>query len=411
MRKRKLVWQLQENIVDKVNKKELVHFIRTTERYTQFTKVKEFEKEWSKWQGCKYSVFVNSGSSANLVLLDILKEIRHLKDGDEIIVPAVTWITDISSVLQLGLKPVFVDINLTDFSFDYENLAKKITRKTREIFLTHLIGFPADVAKVKKIIGKRKIDIIEDCCESHGAKLSNNQKIGSMGIASTFSFYWGHHMTSIEGGMICTNDKRIYKYALLKRSHGLARELPQKFHPYYKNRYKNIDFNFLFLTTGFNVRNTELHAVLGTSQLKNLDTYITIRNKNHMIFTTILKKYEKYFHIPDHPNISSFCLPLMLKNSVHKKQLQKYLTRAGIESRPIISGNLLKQPFLKKFVQNDTYPNANFIHENCFYVGNNQFVNEKRLQFLDILLSKYFAKHYPVSRHPSKSTTTVGDSI
>lgn len=394
MKGKKLVWQLQENIVDRFNKKELLHFIRTTDRYTQFTKVKEFEKEWSKWLGCKYSVFVNSGSSANLLLLDILKEIRHWKAGDEIIVPAVTWITDISSVLQLGLKPVFVDINLEDFSFDYEHLAKKITRKTRAIFLTHLIGFPADVARVKDIIGKRRhIDIIEDCCESHGARLSNNQKVGTMGVVSSFSFYWGHHMTSIEGGMVCTNDKKIYKYALLKRSHGLARELPPQFHQYYKSKYKTIDFNFLFLTTGFNVRNTELHAVLGASQLKNLDTYIEIRNRNHQNFIAVLKKYERYFYIPDHPMLSSFCLPFMLKHGAHKKQLQRYLTRHGIESRPIISGNLLKQPFLRKFIQSDSYPNANFIHENCFYVGNNQFVGEKRLAFLDTLLSRYFSTY------------------
>lgn len=398
MSKRKMVWKLQENILDSTNKRELVKFIRSTDRYTQFEKVKEFEKEWSKWQGCKYSVFVNSGSSANLVLLDILREIRHWKAGDEIIVPAVTWITDISSVIQLGLKPVFVDVNLEDFSFDYEHLAKKITRKTKAIFVTHLIGFPADVARIKKIVGRRKIAIIEDCCESHGAQLSNYKKVGNMALVSSFSFYWGHHMTSIEGGMVCTNDKKIYKYALLKRSHGLARELPKQYHQYYKSRHKTIDFNFLFLTTGFNVRNTELHAVLGISQLKNLDTYIHIRNRNHDNFIKLLKKYDKYFYVPNHPRISSFCLPFLLKNGIHKKQLQRFLTRRGIESRPIISGNLLKQPFLKKFIQSDVYPNANFIHDNCFYVGNNQFVGAKHLQFLDSLLSEYFSKYIRQSK-------------
>lgn len=398
------IWKLQENIVDKKCINDLTRFIKTTERYTQFTEVKAFEKEWSTWQGCKYSIFVNSGSSANLVILDALKDLYKWKPGDEIIVPAVTWITDISSVLQLGLKPVFVDCNLNDFAFDYDDLAKKITSKTRMIFLSHLLGFPADIKKIKSVIGNKKILLVEDCCESHGAKIGQ-KKVGNFGIASSFSFYWGHHMTTVEGGMVCTNDEDVYKQSVLKRSHGLARELPPKYHDFYKSKYPDIDFNFLFLTTGFNVRNTELSAVLGISQIKYLDSYIATRNDNHDIFTSILKRYEEYFIVPYKKGISSFVLPFLLREASHKPLLQKFLTERGIESRPIISGNLLRQPFLKGFRDSNTYPNADFIHKNCFYIGNNQFVGKKRLALLEDLLDDFFTTK--IGYKNSKKTAIV----
>ncbi len=392
MRKKKLIWKLQENVIDQNSIHTLINFINSTERYTQFTKVKEFEEVWSQWQGCKYSVFVNSGSSANLIILDSLKDLYRWKRDDEIIVPAVTWITDISSVLQLGLTPIFADVNLDDFSFDYNDLISKITRKTRAIFLSHLVGFPADMKKIKSMVDNKKIAIIEDCCESHGATI-DGVKVGNFSDASSFSFYWGHHMTTVEGGMVCTNNEKIYKYALLKRSHGLARELPKKYHSYFKHKHKTIDFNFLFLTTGFNVRNTEIGAALGLAQLQRINQYIKIRNKNYNHFIGLLKKYDKYFVIPHKEGISSFCLPFLLKNSFLKKTLQKFLIRKGIESRPFISGNLLKQPFLKRYSKLDGFPHATFLHNNAFYIGNNQFVDQKRLTLLQLSLEEFFQKY------------------
>lgn len=382
-------WKLQENIIDKPSVENLINFIKTTKRYTQFTEVKKFERAWSRWQGCKYSVFVNSGSSANLIILDLLRDKYAWKNEDEIIVPAITWITDISSVLQLGLKPVFVDVNLEDFSFDYKDLAKKITSKTKAIFLTHLLGFPANIMKVKKIIGKKKIILIEDCCESYGATI-NGKKIGNFGLASSFSFYWGHHITTIEGGMVCTNNKDVYKLAVLKRSHGLPRELPKEYHSFYRKKYKDIDFNFLFLTTGFNFRSTEIAAHLGLSQLTKLNRYIKTRNKNHQKFISILNEYKNQFIIPYKKGLSSFSLPLILKKSNSKDSLQRFLTKSGIESRPIISGNLLRQPFLKNLYDYNRFPNAEFIHKNAFYIGNNQFVDDKRLKLLKKILDRYF---------------------
>lgn len=263
------MWKLQENILEKVDKDILIDFINNTNRFTQFNKVKEFESEWSKWQGCGYSTFVNSGSSADLVMLDAVKEFYNIPDGSEVLVPVVTWVTNITSVINVGLKPVFVDINLSDLSFDYEKLEQAITDRTKIILITHLIGLPANMEKIKAIADEYNLIILEDCCESHGA-VFKGKKVGNFGLASTFSFYWGHHMTTVEGGIICTDNEELNDLFILKRSHGLARELHPSKHQKHRSSHPTIDFNFLFLTRGFNVRNTELHAVLGLAQLRHL---------------------------------------------------------------------------------------------------------------------------------------------
>lgn len=385
-----MFWKLQENILEKDDIEILAAFMRSTERFTQFEKVREFEDAWSRWQGCRYSIFVSSGSAANLVMINLMKEVRGWKDGDEVLVPAVTWVTNVAPVFQCGLRPVFVDVNLDDFSFDYDAVASKITDRTRAIFVTHLIGFPANIQKLKEIIGGRNIDILEDCCESHGARIGDT-KVGNFGVCSSFSFYWGHHMTTVEGGMICTDDEAIYKLAVLKRSHGLARELPVRYHEALKVKHQDVDFNFLFLTDGFNVRNTELHAVIGLAQIKHLDTYIAIRNKNHARFLEILRPYSEYLLLPYKEGISSFSLPLIFKEPSHKKAFEKKLKDAGIESRPIISGNLMRQPFLAKFRTGEVFKNSETLHLNGFYIGNNQFVNDERLSKFEELIVDFFA--------------------
>ncbi len=386
-----MFWKLQENVLSKDDIEILVDFIRNTKRFTQFEKVKEFEQKYSQWLGTKYSVYVNSGSSANLLLINSLKELYHWKLNDEIIVPAVTWVTNISPVMQNGLKPVFVDINLKDLSFDYDKLESAITSKTKAIFVTHLIGFPADINRIKDIIGNRGILLLEDCCESHGATIEG-VKIGNFGVASTFSFYWGHHLTSVEGGMVCTNNEKLYKLLLLKRSHGLARELPAKYHKELRDKYPNIDFHFLFLTDGYNVRNTEFNAVLGLHQLKKLDQFIKIRNNNYAKFLEICKEYEDELILFKVEGISSFSLPFLFRNKGRMEEFHKLIRNNGIESRPIISGNLLRQPFLKQYYNPNDFPNADFLHNNGRYVGNNQFVNDERLNYLSNLLKKFFGR-------------------
>jgi len=384
-------WPLMENIITDKDLDVLINFIKTTKRFTQFTRVREFETAFSKWQGCNHSVFVNSGSSANLILVSAAKEMYKWSDGDEVIVPSVTWTTTVTPIIQLGLKPVFVDINLEDLAVDYNKINKLITNKTKAIFVAHLLGFPASIDKLKKIIKNKNIIILEDCCETQGGNI-NGIKVGNYGLAGTFSFYWGHHMTTVEGGMICTNNKLLYELLLLKRSHGLARELPKESHFNIKKKYPDIDFNFLFLTDGFNVRNTEFQAVLGIEQLKRIDEYIKIRNQNYQSFLNECKNYKNYLITIDKLGISSFVLPFFFKIKKYKNNFQEIIKDAGIESRPLISGNLLRQPFLSKYFFNGEFVNSEFIHENAFYIGNNQFVNKTRLHKLFEIMNKFFNK-------------------
>ena len=384
-----MFWKLQENVIDDSDIDLLIDFIRETKRFTQFIKVKELEKAYSAWQGSKYSVFVNSGSSANLILINALKELRGWQDGEEVLVPAVTWPTTVTPVIQCGLKPVFVDANLTDLSLDYDQVEEKITPWTRCIFVAHLLGFPADVKRLKEIVNGRDIVIIEDCCESHGATL-DSVRVGNLGIAGTFSFYWGHHMTTGEGGMLCTDCEDLFKLAVLKRSHGLARELEPMYHAEVKTKYPDIDFQFLFLTDGFNFRNTEFNAVLGLSQLKQLNKFIQIRNVNYARFLEMCKRHPDELITLESEGVSSFALPLLFFDKDKKDRFERLIGDAGIESRPLISGNLLRQPFLKEYHDPVDYPNANFLHTNSFYIGNNQFVNAERLDLLDELLAKFF---------------------
>ncbi len=385
-----MFWKLQENVISDADIELLIQFIRQTARFTQFTKVREFETTHAAWQGCRYSVFVNSGSSANLLLVNVLKELKGWRDGDEILVPAVTWPTTVTPVMQCGLQPVFVDANLTDFSFDYDQLARKITPRTRGIFVAHLLGFPADISRLRQIIGDRDIEIMEDSCESMGATCDGT-KVGNLGAGGTFSFYWGHHMTTVEGGMLCTNREEVYKLALLKRSHGLARELAPEYHPAIKQQHPDIDFSFLFLTDGFNIRSTEFNAVLGLAQLKKIDEFVRIRNRNYARFVTICRRYPEELIVLDGEGLSSFTLPFVFRDPAKKIAFQQVIRERGIESRPLISGNLLRQPFLSQYYRPAEYPNADLIHTNAFYIGNNQFVNDERLDVLETLMRNFFA--------------------
>jgi CDP-6-deoxy-D-xylo-4-hexulose-3-dehydrase len=385
-----MYWPLQENVITESDLETLVTFIRKTKRFTQFANVRSFETKFAEWQGCRYCVYVNSGSSANLILLNAAQEAFRWKAGDEVIVPAVTWTTTVTPVMQLGLTPVFVDVNLDDLAVDYEKVRQAITPRTRAIFVAHLLGFPAAIGQLQEIISGREIQILEDCCESQGAVL-HGRKVGNHGLGGTFSFYWGHHMTTVEGGMVCTNNEDIYKLLLLKRSHGLARELPAEFHDELKAQHADIDFNFLFLTDGFNVRNTEFNAVLGLEQLKRIDAFIGIRNTNYEKFLNECSLYSKHLILVERAGRSSFVLPFFFRDQQLKVAFQDVIRSAGIESRPLISGNLLRQPFLVDKLKREYFPNAEFIHENAFYIGNNQFVDDNRLDTLFSLMEDFFS--------------------
>lgn len=384
-------WKLQNNPFTKKDLLKYSKYLINSKKLTQGEMVKYFEKQFSSWNKSKYSIYVNSGSSANLITVFAAKEYFGWKDGDEIIVPSLTWPTTVTPVLQAGLKPKFIDCNLEDLSIGYNNLKKVLSKKTKAIFIAHILGYPANIKKIKKIIGNKKIIILEDCCESIGAKI-NNKKIGNFGLAGTFSFYWGHHMTTIEGGMITTNSRKFYELCMLKRSHGFARDLDKKKLNLVSRKYKDIDKNFLFLTDGFNVRSTNFNAFIGNHQLKKLNKYINIRNNNFKIFLTVIKKFKKIIFsvgkLNTIKNLSSYAFPIIFYEKKNLDKFKKLCKKNNIEFRPIISGNLLCQPFLKN-KYSGSFPNSNLIHNFGIYLGNNQFINNKNFLKLEKLLLKF----------------------
>jgi len=352
------------------DKKSLINFISSTDRYTCGKKVKEFEDAWSKWLGCKYSLYVTSGSTANLLLMAAVKELYEIPNGSKVLVPACTWVTNVSPVFQLGLEPVFCDVDLERYSFDLDTLPEE---DVRIVFITHLLGINSPVEALKRKYPNAVF--LEDTCESHGVKAPNGTRRGSTGTGSTFSFYYGHHMTTIEGGIISTDNELLYELMKIKRSHGMARLLSPHLYEIAVNENSNIDPSFLFLTDGFNFRNTELNAVLGLEQLKRLDHNIEMRRKNFECFMKHLD--PECFYVPyNDPGNSSFALPFICKNKEDMPKLKTIFKELGVEYRPVVSGNLLLHPFLKKWRDTVSVPNANIINDNGVYIGNSQFVTE-----------------------------------
>ena len=267
----KLTIPLMSDNIDRADINCLIEFLQQEPlpRLTNGPKVVEFEEKWSEWLGVKHSVFVNSGTAANELTMLALTYLYP--EGGEIITPPLTWISDINSVLFANFKPVFVDINKNNLSFDLDKLENSITDKTKAIFVTHVLGLNALSDRLLKICEERDIKLIEDVCESHGAKFNNN-KLGSIGFASNFSFYFAHHMSTIEGGMVCTNDEYLYNICRSFRSHGMVREMKND-NIKSKILTENVDLNpdFVFLRPSHNFRSTEINAVLGISQLSRLD--------------------------------------------------------------------------------------------------------------------------------------------
>lgn len=378
-------WPLMGETITYGDRLKMAYFAMTAKRFTNGERVKKFESEWNDWLGSKYSLYVSSGSTANFLLVSAVKELYNLKAGDKVLLPACTWVTNVSPIIQLGLQPVFCDINIKNYSFDLEH-AKKLSKKhdIKMIFVTHLLGYPADNDQLKDIFPKAII--IDDVCESHGCKDVNGNKVGSDSLGATFSFYFGHHMSTVEGGMVSTNNVELYDLMKMKRSHGMARESIS--FSRYADHYPDIDKQFLFVTDGYNFRNHEICAVLGSSQLKKLDKMIEIRNKNARLFSQVLNSFSTHFY-PYHydDNISSFCFPFVCKDAILMHKLKDVFSKNKIEYRPIVSGNLLRQPFLRDY-KLDKKTNVDLIHTQGVYIGNNHFVTENDIIDLYNLLEE-----------------------
>ena len=376
-------WPLMNNAITSSDKLKLIEFISSTDSYTNGVKVREFEDEWSKWLGCKHSLFVSSGSTANFLLLAAVKELYNILPGSKVLVPACTWVTNVAPVFQLGLEPVFVDIDFNTFSFDVTKLPDE---DIKIVFITHLLGLNAPVEALKEKYPNALF--LEDICESHGVKDVNGVKRGCE-TGSTFSFYYGHHMTTVEGGMVCTDDDKLYELMCLKRSHGMARNLMPRNYQAAIEMFPDIDPRFLFLTDGYNFRSTEFNAVLGLEQLKRLDRSIEIRRENYKYFIENLD--GELFYVPpfDEGN-SSFCFPFICKSKDEKNKLLEIFNELGVETRPVVAGNLLIHPFLEKWKDSVEVPNATRLNECGIYIGNSQFVTIEMIhKVMETIKSKW----------------------
>lgn len=373
-------WPLINDNVTQQDRKILSDFILSGERLTNGPRVKEFEKVWSDWLGVKHTVMVNSGASANYISIAMVKE---LVGKGEVIVPPIGWVSDLSSVVQLGMTPVIVDVDMSNLAITAKNIEDAITWKTKAIVLVHCLGFNGLTDEIVKIAKKNNILLIEDCCESHGAKF-NDKKVGSIGDISLFSFYFGHHITTVEGGVVCVNDDKLYDLAKLFRSHGMTREASPELQAEYQKDYPHLNPLFTFAVAGFNMRSTEINAVLGIEQMKRLDSNIEARTNNLHVWLDALDN-TKFVTGFDTRGSSNFALPLVLQ-SEYKDKLKAVcdiLEQETVEYRlgTAGGGNQALQPYLNRFPHRveGKLPVASYIHSNALYVGNHPDLTKEQI--------------------------------
>ena len=376
---------LMNDNIDKEDINSVIEFLSQDKipKLTNGPKVVEFEEAWGEWLGTKYNLFVNSGASANELTMLAL---AHIIGEGEIIVPPLTWISDISSVLFAGHKLVFVDVNFSNLSFDIEKLKSAITSDTKAIFITHVLGINAVSDELLKICEEKNILLIEDVCESHGTTFQGC-KVGNFGFASNFSFYFAHHMSTIEGGMICTNNWEFYQVCRALRSHGMTREMTSD------SMKKNIieenpDLNpdFIFLRPAHNFRSTEINAVIGLSQLPKLDSKNQERIDNFDYFMSKLDSSKYNTNIKTEGNCNyAFIVILNDANLDKRNYLENKLRDNGIEFRRGLSGggNQMRQPFFKsKYNEFSDFPVIERIHNFSWYIGNYPGLEREKIDFL-----------------------------
>lgn len=386
MGQNRFTWPLINDNITQGDKEALIDFLKKPDvRFTNGPVVREFEKQWSEWLGVKHTTFINSGASGNYIMTSIVKE---LKGVGEVIVPPIGWVSDIAPVVNLGMTPVFVDVEKGNFSMTFENIKKAVTPQTKAIVLVHAMGFNALSDELLAFAREKDIFLIEDCCESHGAT-HKGQKIGSFGDMSNFSFYFGHHITTIEGGVVCTNNDEIHEYVRLFRSHGMTRETSPAFQERYTKKYPDLNPLFTFAVPGYNMRSMEMNAVLGLEQLQRLDANIARRVENLECWVQHLDR-ERFFSDYHLEGNSNFALPLIL-NEGDKALLGRVcrvLEDTGVEYRlgTAGGGNQARQPYLIEGFYNYKISGlldvANHIHDYGLYVGNHTDLTSEQIRDL-----------------------------
>ena len=387
---------MKSAFLDEYNtKNELAKFIQQTNKFSMGEQCALFETKFSKFQGSKEGILLNSGGSACLVMLQVLKNLSKIKSGDKIGFSGLTWSTNVMPIIQLGFIPVPIDCDPTTLNVMSNNLSERIQdTDIKVLFLTNVLGFSGDLVDIKKICDKNDIILIEDNCEALGTEI-NGKKTGTFGLMASHSFFIAHHMSTIEGGMIITDDEELAEMARIVRANGWDRNLNAKQQLKWRKDF-NVDSEFFakytFYDLAFNMRPTEITGFLGCQQMNYLKENIAIREKYYLRLELEVKNNPDIVNMENsHISLlSSFAFPVVCKNIDFRDKYLKQFSGAGIEVRPMIAGDMQDQPFYIKYV-NETYdlPGVNFLHNNSFYCGNYPELNEADLQIISSCLSKY----------------------
>ncbi len=366
-------------------KKKLADFILGATRLSMGDECKKFEADFAAYQERKHAVLVSNGSTANLGLIQALLNLGRLKKGDKVGVSALTWATNVMPLMQLGLVPVAIDCDLTHLNITAAELTKRI-KSLKAMFITNVLGMCGDIDVIKALCDKHEIILIEDNCESLGTRYKG-KLLGNYGVASTFSFFVGHHLSTIEGGMICTDDEELANMLIMVRAHGWDRNLPATAQQKLRKESGVDDFyaKYLFHYPAYNIRATEITGFLGTTQLPLLDDTIAKRRKNFEAFhKAVAKKPELYHSLSvDHiEHLSSFAMPVITKSHDILRKTLKRFDDAGVETRPVIAGDITEHPFWKNALPKADCPTARIVHSQGFYFPNNPDLTEEEVELL-----------------------------
>ena len=376
-------------------RKELAKFVLESKRLSMDEQCAMFEKEFAQFQGAGHALLFNSGSSSNLAMFQTLKNLDRLKDGDKVGVSALTWSTNVMPIIQLGLTPVPLDCDVSTLNVMSKTLIAFLKKTDlKAFFITNALGFAGDLGQIEKVCCEHNVLLIEDNCEALGSELMD-RKTGNFGIMSSFSFFVAHHMSTIEGGMVCTDDEDLAEMLKIVRANGWDRNLNAS--QQYKWRKKwnvrsEFEAKYTFYDLGYNFRPTEITGFLGRFQLKFLRDNILRRQENYDKLELMVKQNSDLL-CADRSHIkilSSFAFPIVCKTPKLREKYFNQFSGAGVETRPVIAGNIQRQPFYKKYVK-ESYelPNTDIIHECGFYCGNYPELTETDIQLLCSCLQKY----------------------
>ena len=382
------MWKLMhDNAIRESDRVKMCDFLMSNAKLTYGQKVKEFEKKWSDWLGVKHSVFVNSGSSSILLSLAAFLYSNKARNK-KVIVPGLSWATDISSPMLLGMEPIMCECDEDNLGLNIEHLKQIIKEHDpSSIILVHVLGFPNHMNEIVELCKEHDIRLIEDTCESIGSEYEG-KKLGTFGDLSTFSFYFGHHMSTIEGGMISTDDEELYHILLSIRSHGWDRDLPKSKQIELRKKYNIGDFRSLytFYYPGFNLRATDLQAFIGLEQLKKLDLIVKNRNLNYQKYHEGIKNNEWKINPPKDSFISNFSYPVITKNI---KVLVEKLTENNVECRPLICGSINEHPFWYERYGKQDLPISKKVHEYGLYLPNNHQMTVEEIDKVINIVNQY----------------------